>query len=76
MPRGPQGQRRPADMVGCAITDSRIAIGEVAKTLHSPSGKIRSGRAGVKARANKLSPTQRSDIAKKAAAARWSNPDE
>ena len=28
MPKGPQGQRRPADAVGCAVQVARIATGE------------------------------------------------
>ncbi len=37
MPKGPQGQRRPADAVGCAVQVAKIATGEEtdppAKTL-------------------------------------------
>ena len=28
MPKGPQGQKRPADAVGCAVQVARIATGE------------------------------------------------
>ena len=28
MPKGPQGQKRPADAVGCAVAVARIATGE------------------------------------------------
>ena len=28
MPKGPQGQKRPADAVGCAVKVARIATGE------------------------------------------------
>lgn len=28
MPKGPQGQKRPADAVGCAVPVARIATGE------------------------------------------------
>jgi hypothetical protein len=71
MPRGPQGQKRPGDTVGCAVTVMKIAIGELEETLHEPSGKVRSGQAGSAARAKKLTPAQRSAIARKAAQARW-----
>ncbi len=71
MPRGPQGQKRPADSIGCAVMVGRIATGEIEETLKEPSGKVRSGKAGSKARAEKLSQEARSAIAKKAAAARW-----
>ena len=71
MPRGPNGEKRPADTVGCAIMVARIATGEIEEHLKKPSGKVRSGRAGAKARAEKLTPEQRRRIAKKAANARW-----
>jgi hypothetical protein len=71
MPRGPQGQRRPADVIGCAVMVGRIATGDVTENLTNPSGKVRSGKAGSKARAEKLSQEDRTAIAKKAAAARW-----
>ena len=32
MPKGPQGQRRPADAVGCAVQVARIATGEEEET--------------------------------------------
>jgi len=71
MPKGPQGQRRPADAIGCAIMVARIATGEITEVLKEPSGRARSGQAGSKARAEKLSQGERTAIAKKAAAARW-----
>jgi hypothetical protein len=71
MPRGPQGQKRPADAGGCAIMVGRIATGEITEVLKEPSGKVRSGQAGSKARAEKLSQRERTAIAKKAAAERW-----
>jgi hypothetical protein len=51
---------------------ARIATGEIEEALKEPSGKVRSGQAGAKARAEKLTATQRSGIARKAAAGRWS----
>lgn len=71
MPRGPKGERRPADVVGCAVMVAKIATGEIEDDVPQPSGKVRSGRAGAKARTEKLTGEQRSDIAKAAAAARW-----
>ncbi len=29
MPKGPNGERRPADVVGCAVKFARIATGEI-----------------------------------------------
>lgn len=71
MPRGPQGERRPADTVAAAIMVAKIATGEIEEKLKEPSGKVRSGKAGAAARAKKLSQEERSAIARKAAGARW-----
>jgi hypothetical protein len=71
MPKGPQGQRRPADAIGAAIMVAKIATGEIEEKLKQPSGKTRSGHAGAKARAEKLTADQRAAIAKNAAHRRW-----
>jgi hypothetical protein len=44
MPRGPQGQKRPADTIGCAITMAKIAPGELEPDAPM-SGPMRSGKA-------------------------------
>ena len=69
MPKGPQGQKRPADVIGAAVMVGQIATGEIVDEL--PSGRIRSGKAGGKARAKALTPMQRKFIAWTAAQARW-----
>jgi hypothetical protein len=61
MPRGPQGQRRPAE---CAIMVAKIATGELEPVMPM-SGRMRSGKAGAKARVNKTTAAQRTEIAKK-----------
>lgn len=71
MPKGPQGQRRPADTIGCAVMVGRLATGEITEILKEPSGKVHSGQAGAKARTEKTTKEVRTAIAKKAAAARW-----
>ncbi len=71
MPRGPQGQKRPADIIGAAIMVAQLATGEREEVLKKTSNKVKSGRAGSKARALKLSPEARTEIAKTAASARW-----
>lgn len=70
MPKGPQGQKRPADTVAAAVMVAQIATGEIEETPR-PSKKVNSGKAGAKARADNLSSERRSEIAKKAASARW-----
>lgn len=47
----------------------RIATGETED--NKKSGRTRSGKAGAEARARALSKQERSEIARKAAAARW-----
>lgn len=70
MPIGPQGQRRPADVVGCAVHVARIATGEIEDTREKPRSeqpaKVRIG----KARAAALMPEERSNIAMTAASAK------
>jgi hypothetical protein len=50
---------------------ARIAAGEIEDTQTAKFGRTRSGAAGAKARAQKLSPEDRKKIAKKAASAWW-----
>jgi len=74
MPKGPKGQKRPADVIGNAVRVMQIATGE-AEEEYEDDGKDKAaqalGRKGGKARAAKLTPEQRSEIARKAAAKRW-----
>ena len=71
MPKGPQGQKRPADVVGCAVHVARIATGEIEEPPPPAPSKVRAGRAGARARKASLTPDERSAIARTAAAARW-----
>lgn len=74
MPRGPKGQKRPADVIGNAVKVMRIATGEeeddVVDDGKDPAAKSL-GKRGGQARAQALSPKRRADIARKAAAKRW-----
>lgn len=74
MPKGPRGEKRPADAIGNAIKVARIAVGDEEDTVE-PDGKDPNakemGRKGGAARAANLSAEERSKIAKKAAAKRW-----
>ena len=75
MPKGPKGEKRPADVIGGAVKVAKIATGEIEEEIEE-DGKDKAaqalGRKGGKARAKKLTAEQRSEIAKKAAAKRWS----
>ncbi len=74
MPKGPKGEKRPADVIGAAIKVAKIATGEIEEDLDE-GGKNKAAKAlgakGGKARAAKLTKKQRSEIARKAAAKRW-----
>lgn len=71
MPKGPQGQTRPTDAIGCAIRVAQIATGEAEEV--ADVGRItRIGSAGGIARSRAVSPARRKEIAAAAAAARWS----
>lgn len=71
MPKGPQGQKRPADVIGNAVHVARIATGEEQETSLKQPAKRRSGLAGAKARLENTTADERSVIARKAAMARW-----
>ena len=72
MPKGPTGQRRPGDVIGAAIKVAKIATGEVEEPYTALIERGKSGGLkGGKARASKLTAKERSEIAKKAAEARW-----
>jgi hypothetical protein len=73
MPRGPKGEKRPADSIQNAFLVDRIATGEAVDEFDSKSAAAQLGSLGGKARAAKLSPKKRKEIAKKAATKRWSN---
>ena len=71
MPTGPRGEKRPADVIGAAVMVARLSVGEVSEPLKKPSGRVRSGQAGAKARAETLTAERRQEIARKASRARW-----
>ena len=72
MPRGPRGEKRPADVIGNAVKVMRIATGEEEEELdRAKSAAVELGSRGGRARAKKLSAEQRSAIARTAAAARY-----
>ena len=72
MPKGPRGEKRPRDMIGMSVQVMRIATGEEEEELDRvKSAAAELGSRGGKARAAKMSPKRRTEIAKKAAKARW-----
>lgn len=72
MPKGPRGERRPADAIGRAVHIAKIATGEIEDErdgLSSAAAEL--GRKGGKKRAENMTPERRKEIARKAADARW-----
>jgi hypothetical protein len=82
LPTGPKGQKRPADVIGNAVRVAKIATGEIEEDF-GPNGPKPGkdaaaadlGKRGGAARARKLTPEQRADIARKGAASRWRKPE-
>jgi hypothetical protein len=74
MPRGPKGEKRPADVNARAVMIAKIATGEI-DDVTTDEGKnaaaVALGRMGGKARAAGMSARKRKEIAQKAAKARW-----
>ena len=75
MPKGPKGERRPADVIGNAVHVMRIATGEIEESAEIDDGKDPAakalGRKGGKARAEVMTPERRAEIARNAAEKRW-----
>ena len=72
MPKGPQGQKRPGDVIGNAVKVMRIATGEETEELDSAkSAAAELGSRGGKARTARMTPARRKEIATKAARVRW-----
>ena len=69
MLRGPNGERRSADVNACAVMVAKIATGEIEEDL--PSKKRIGGLVGGRARTVALTPERRSELARRAANARW-----
>ncbi len=79
MPRGPKGEKRPADVIGNAIMVAKIATGEIEDEYETSSegnseaaarGRL-GGAKGGRVRAERLTPEQRTEAARIAAQARW-----
>lgn len=76
MPTGPKGEKRPADAIARAVKVMRILTGEEPEDYGDTPAKNQAaaelGRKGGKKRSESLTPERRAEIAKKAAAKRWS----
>jgi hypothetical protein len=73
MPKGPQGQKRPADAIGLAVMIGKIATGEIEDDVgDTKSAAAQLGSLGGKKRAANMTPERRREIAQAAAVKRWS----
>lgn len=77
MPKGPRGEKRPADAIGLAVMIGKIATGEIEDDRDDvKSAAAALGSKGGKARAANMTPERRKEIAQKAASARWAKDQE
>jgi hypothetical protein len=75
MPKGPRGEKRPADVIGAAVKVARISVGEeVDEPEPVASAAAQLGKLGGAARAKNLTELQRAAIARMGAAKRWNKP--
>lgn len=74
VPKGPKGERRPADVIGNAVHVMRVLTGEIEDTIpddgKDPAAKAL-GKKGGAARAKSMTPERRTEIARRAAETRW-----
>lgn len=72
MPKGPRGEKRPADVIGAAVKVMQIATGEEVDGREATvNAAAQLGKLGGVARAKTLTAERRAEIAKKASASRW-----
>lgn len=71
MPCGPNGEKQPADVVGCAAAVTTIAAGQIKDNKIKESGRVRSGYADAKACTKNFISEQSSEIMRKTVARRW-----
>jgi hypothetical protein len=71
MPRGPKGEKRPADVIGNAVHVMRIATGEIEEPQGRAPNRAKGGSLGGKARSLRLTAEQKAEAARLAAQARW-----
>lgn len=71
VPKGPHGEKRPADAIGRAVMIAKIATGEIEDERGLSSAAAELGRKGGKKRAENMTPERRAEIARLAAAKRW-----
>ena len=71
MPRGPRGEKRPADVIGNAVKVMRIATGEESEETDSANRNAAAELGSRVGKARAARPERRAEIARKAAKKRW-----
>lgn len=74
MPKGPHGQKRPADVISNAVHVMRIATGDVEEPVTAGAknpAAVLLGRKGGLARAKSMTKAERVKVALRGAKARW-----
>ena len=72
MPKGPRGEKRPADVIGNAVKVMRIATGEEEEKLPERSAAAELGSKAPRLARRPMSKEQGGEVARRAAAKRWS----
>ena len=71
MPKGPRGEKRPADVIGGAVKVMRIATGEESEDAQVPEARSRQEAAAVPLHVQQADGKESSEPVKAAADARW-----
>ena len=69
MPVGPNGEKTPKSTIGAAIIVAKISVGDIEEDM--PSVRCSGGQTVGKARMSSMTAEERSELARKAARARW-----
>ena len=64
MPKGPKGEKRPADVIGAAILVGRIATGDAEDKPSKAPNRAKGGKAGGKSRSDRLTSERKAEIAR------------
>lgn len=77
MPKGPNGEKRSADLIANAVRVMQIATGEAEEEIDGQADEGKDpaaqalGKKGGAARAASMTPERRAEVARRAAAKRW-----
>ena len=75
MPVGPNGEKRPSDRFAAGIMAAQVLMGDIEEEYEDQPrptpNRANGGRKGGKARAEALTPEERSEIARADTTVRW-----